>query len=102
MFNYLQHYALDKYEDFDGEDTLDADAVDVLTVHQAKGLEWPVVFLPCLVDCRFPSRFAGKPQDWLIAEAAFQPENRRRYEGSDADRSPTPPRSTRSRSGPGN
>jgi DNA helicase-2/ATP-dependent DNA helicase PcrA len=32
----------------------DADAVAVLTVHKAKGLEYPVVFLPGLVDGRFP------------------------------------------------
>src|SRR5262249_50982737 len=71
LFNYLQYYALDAYEDFEGEDTFDLDAVDILTVHQAKGLEWPVVFIPSLVQGRFPSKFAGQPQDWLIPEAAF-------------------------------
>lgn len=45
----------DAYEDFEGEDTFDLDAVDILTVHQSKGLEWPVVFLPSLVEGRFPS-----------------------------------------------
>jgi DNA helicase-2/ATP-dependent DNA helicase PcrA len=34
----------------------DADAVAVLTVHKAKGLEWPTVFLVGLVDGRFPVR----------------------------------------------
>lgn len=34
----------------------DADAVTVLTVHKAKGLEFPVVFLVSLVEQRFPSR----------------------------------------------
>lgn len=85
LYNFLQFYALDKYEDFDGEDTLDLDAVDILTVHQAKGLEWPVVFVPCLVQGRFPSRFAGKHQAWLIPEGHFPPEARRRYEGSETD-----------------
>ena len=33
----------------------DADAVSVLTVHKAKGLEWPVVFMVGLVAGRFPS-----------------------------------------------
>jgi ATP-dependent DNA helicase UvrD/PcrA len=33
----------------------DADAVAVLTVHKAKGLEFPVVYLPGLVAGRFPT-----------------------------------------------
>jgi DNA helicase-2/ATP-dependent DNA helicase PcrA len=33
----------------------DADAVAVVTVHKAKGLEWPVVFMVGLVDGRFPA-----------------------------------------------
>jgi DNA helicase-2/ATP-dependent DNA helicase PcrA len=32
------------------------DAVNILTVHSTKGLEWPVVFLVNLVEGRFPSR----------------------------------------------
>ena len=33
----------------------DREAVKLLTVHQAKGLEWPVVFLPALMHGVFPS-----------------------------------------------
>ncbi len=32
------------------------DAVALLTVHRAKGLEWPVVFLPALYQDNFPSK----------------------------------------------
>ena len=85
LFNYLQHYALDAYEDFEGEDTFHLDAVDILTVHQAKGLEWPVVFIPALVKGRFPSRRAGEAQEWLVPDAAFPQNVRRRYEGGDAE-----------------
>jgi len=38
-----------------GEADWDEDAVNVLTVHQAKGLEFPIVFLVGLVAGRFPS-----------------------------------------------
>lgn len=34
------------------------DAVVIQTIHQSKGLEYPVVFMPALVDSRFPSRRA--------------------------------------------
>jgi DNA helicase-2/ATP-dependent DNA helicase PcrA len=39
----------------------DADAVAVLTVHKAKGLEFPVVFMTGLVDGRFPARTRRDP-----------------------------------------
>jgi DNA helicase II / ATP-dependent DNA helicase PcrA len=39
----------------------DADAVSVLTVHKAKGLEFPTVFMVGLVDGRFPARTRREP-----------------------------------------
>jgi DNA helicase-2/ATP-dependent DNA helicase PcrA len=39
----------------------DVDAVHVMTVHKAKGLEFPVVFLPGLVADRFPARSRKEP-----------------------------------------
>ncbi len=44
-----------------GDATLDADAVAVMTIHQAKGLEFPVVFLVDLVAGRFPSPDRREP-----------------------------------------
>jgi len=39
----------------------EADAVHVLTMHKAKGLEFPVVFLVSLVSDKFPSRTRREP-----------------------------------------
>ena len=39
----------------------DADAVHILTIHKAKGLEFPVVFMVSLVSDKFPSRARGDP-----------------------------------------
>jgi DNA helicase II / ATP-dependent DNA helicase PcrA len=85
LHNYLLHYARDAYEEFEGEPSVDLDAVDILTVHQAKGLEWPVVFLPSLTQGRFPSRRAGQEQEWLLPEDVFPKAVRERYEGGDEE-----------------
>ena len=60
------------------------DAVQILTVHRAKGLEWPAVFIPALQRNRFPSRRQGGRNIWHIIprEAVSKPE---RYDGSEAD-----------------
>ena len=44
-----------------GEAEWDTDAVNVLTIHQAKGLEFPIVFLVGLVSGRFPSIHRREP-----------------------------------------
>jgi DNA helicase II / ATP-dependent DNA helicase PcrA len=85
LHRYLIHYAQDAYEDWSGDELATIDAVDILTVHQAKGLEWPIVFLPALTHGRFPSRFAGQHQDWLLDDSVFPDAVRQRYEGGDSD-----------------
>lgn len=85
LYRYLIYYARDAYEEFPGEPVADLDAVDILTVHQAKGLEWPVVFLPSLVSRRFPSQRSGKPQTWFLPDEVLPAVTRRRYEGGDAE-----------------
>ena len=79
---HIVNYAQGAYEGFDGEPDLTIDAVDITTVHRAKGLEWPAVFIPSLTSNRFPSSRTGQQQDWLVPRALF---NAARYEGSDAD-----------------
>lgn len=78
----LVNYANGSYDDFDGEEDVFADAVALGTVHAAKGLEWPIVFMPSLTGRRFPSSKTGSVQDWLVPRELFDAD---RYEGSDAD-----------------
>ncbi len=79
---YIANYAKGAYEDFDGEPDMLVDAVDLTTIHKAKGLEWSAVFVPSLTKKRFPSSRTGQPRDWLVPRHLFSPQ---RYEGSDAD-----------------
>jgi DNA helicase-2/ATP-dependent DNA helicase PcrA len=76
---HVQNWALGAYEGFEGEDDMGIDAVDVTTVHKAKGLEWPIVFVPCVSANRFPSSRNGSSKDWRIPLTMF---DRARYEGS--------------------
>jgi DNA helicase-2/ATP-dependent DNA helicase PcrA len=79
---HIINYAQGAYEGFDGEADFVLDAVDLTTVHRAKGLEWPVVFVSSMTAGRFPTRQTGKPQPWLVPRDRFAAD---RYEGSDAD-----------------
>ena len=57
------------------------DAVQVMTVHQAKGMQWPVVFVPALLRNRFPAMRQGGASAWhLIPEGAI--DDAERYRGS--------------------
>ena len=78
----MLNYATGEYGDFEGEDDFDGDGVALGTIHGAKGLEWPIVFLPSLVQRRFPSSKSGQVQDWPIPRELFAAA---RYEGGDAD-----------------
>jgi DNA helicase-2/ATP-dependent DNA helicase PcrA len=53
-----------------------------MTVHQAKGLEFPIVFVPSLIEGRFPSSLMGRRQNWYVPEDLF---DRPRYEGREDD-----------------
>lgn len=79
---HIINYARGAYEGFDGEADFELDAVDLTTIHRAKGLEWPVVFVPSVTANRFPTTRTGQVQDWLVPRDRF---NAERYEGSDGD-----------------
>ena len=50
-----------KHEDIGGQN-----AIQLTTVHQAKGLEWPVVFIPSLTNRRFPSSMRTRETPHLL------------------------------------
>lgn len=80
--NFLEYRAEGAYpEGWQDNAYANPDAVRVMTVHQAKGLQWPVVFIPQLDRNRFPSKKQGGRNVWHLIpkDAVFgQP----RYEGS--------------------
>jgi len=76
---YIVNWARGAYEGFEGEENVNLDAVDLTTIHQAKGLEWPIVFVPSLTSKRFPSSRTGEQRNWLVPKASF---SAARYEGS--------------------
>jgi len=80
---FMNSYGLLAYEEQPSDDIRWVDAVQVMTIHQAKGLEWPVVFLFALTKSRFPPRAVGRPQNWCgIPRKLF---DAARYEGSEED-----------------
>jgi len=76
---FMNAYASEAYEEQQSEDLRGQPAVKVMTVHQAKGLEWPIVFLPALTARRFPSSKTGQHLHWYLPESLFDVV---RYEGS--------------------
>lgn len=82
---FLRHHAEHAYpEGWQDNNYATPDAVQIMTVHQAKGLQWPAVFVPQLVRNRFPSRGGGGRTPWhLIPAEAF--DNATRYKGGIED-----------------
>ena len=76
---FINTYATSSYEEQVGDDIRGIDAVQLMTVHQSKGLEWPLVFVPAVVDQRFPSRMVGREGTWMIPRDMFDVT---KYEGT--------------------
>lgn len=82
---FLRHQAPNYYpEGWEDAGYASPDAVQIMTVHQAKGMEYPVVFVPNLVKNRFPNRKPGGRQWYHIIpeEAVIGAE---RYKGTEED-----------------
>ena len=80
--DFLQHGAEDAYpEGWQDNQYANPDAVRIMTVHQAKGMQWPVVFLPALLRNRFPAAKIGGRNVWhLLPRAGIR--RQPRFEGA--------------------
>ena len=83
--NFLEYQADQAYpEGWQDSGYVTPDAVQIMTVHQAKGLQWPAVLVPQLVRNRFPNRGGGGRTPWhLLPAEAF--DNAQRYKGGVED-----------------
>ena len=72
-----------KYHSFKSDDP-DADAVQIMTVHKSKGLEYHTVFLPELEEREFPVSKMGGKQYWHVLGGVFE-EKKARYQSDIED-----------------
>ena len=83
--DFLQHRAEDAYpEGWQDNQYANPDAVRIMTIHQAKGMQWPVVFVPALLRNRFPAARIGGRNVWhLLPRAGIR--GQARFEGTVED-----------------
>ena len=83
--DFLQHRAEDAYpEGWQDNQYANPDAVRIMTIHQAKGMQWPVVFVPAMLRNRFPAARIGGRNVWhLLPRAGIR--GQVRFEGTIED-----------------
>lgn len=83
--DFLQYRAEDAYpEGWQDNHYANPDAVRIMTIHQAKGMQWPVVFVPALLRNRFPAARIGGRGVWhLLPRAGIR--GQARFEGTIED-----------------
>ncbi len=83
--DFLQYRAEDAYpEGWQDNQYANPDAVRIMTIHQAKGMQWPVVFVPALLRNRFPAARIGGRGVWhLLPRAGIR--GQARFEGTIED-----------------
>jgi DNA helicase-2/ATP-dependent DNA helicase PcrA len=63
---YLGYWATREANDIRHQDLGAQNAIQISTIHQAKGLEWPVVFIPALTNRRLPSQQRNRGNAHLL------------------------------------
>jgi len=65
--DFLEYRAEDAYpEGWQDNQYANPDAVRIMTIHQAKGIQWPAVFVPALLKNRFPAKKPGGRSEWHL------------------------------------
>lgn len=78
LSDFLEEYAMENYDEGVREEQTPPNAVNIMTIHKAKGLEYSVVFVPGLTRGNFPNRRPSK--GWMVPTDIFDKD---RYDGSD-------------------
>jgi DNA helicase-2/ATP-dependent DNA helicase PcrA len=70
---YLGGWATGRVDEGGLEEAGTPNAVQIMTVHAAKGLEWPVVFIPRVTSYHFPSSYRRRGPKTFLDEDTFDP-----------------------------
>ena len=83
--DFLEYRVEDAYpEGWQDNQYANPDAVRITTIHQAKGRQWPVVFVPAMLKNRFPAKKMGGRNVWhLIPRSGVK--GQPRFEGTIED-----------------
>jgi DNA helicase-2/ATP-dependent DNA helicase PcrA len=72
---FLGGWAADQVDEGGADEVSAPNAVQILTVHAAKGLEWPVVFLPRISSSIFPSSMRTRGPETFLPSSLFDPKD---------------------------
>lgn len=70
---FLGGWAASQVDEGGLEEAGSLNAVQIMTVHAAKGLEWPVVFIPRVASSNFPSSYRNRGPSTFLSDNLFNP-----------------------------
>lgn len=77
---FLGNWAASNADEGGLDEVVRLNSVQIMTVHAAKGLEWPVVFVPRISSMNFPSSRRNQGPETFLPQSVFDPA---RYAGGD-------------------
>ena len=77
---FLSNWAMRHVDEGGVGELVALNSVKIMTVHAAKGLEWPVVFLPRISSRVFPSSMRNRPPETFLPAASYDTDT---YVGGD-------------------